>query len=513
MSTITPIPQQTVINLHKGVSWDRSYKNIRWFDSIEQRDQWLDAHRAGQWVNCSVPRPGQVVLEGKYMDYIDCDYMDFFNPIGLGHQHVICAFVTSVDYVNANAFAVTYEIDWIMSYFKEIIFEPCFVIQHHVNDDVPGRYPDPEPYDIGEPQSAGVTKFMFTPTILTTTINMDNVLQIRTTGGVASAARVDVWSTGPLADYLNSLKAHPEYVPYVCMGVSAFGEPGSQAQPFDRDYSIDAPTLEFFRPGDSLSAYTAVNNKLKCYPYKFITADNYNGQVEQYHYEDFAGLAPKFKIKGMPLPKPYLICYPYQYKNSSAGNYDQQAIVYDAFPQVGWVSDTYIADLSHYVAQPIQTIGSTLTLAVKGGAGGALIAAGATAASIAGTYADYRYDQKTLHSKQYLGGTSAGAINFAMSNVGFRVTAYQIRPDIARRIDRMMTRYGYTVNEYTTPNITGRATVNYVKTADANISGNIPLECKEAMERALNSGVSFWHTDNVTRAGDIDNHIIGVTNG
>lgn len=72
-----------------------------------------------------------------------------------------------------------------------------------------------------------------------------------------------------------------------------------------------------------------------------------------------------------------------------------------------------------------------------------------------------------------------------------------IKPEYARVIDNYFSRFGYEVDRYKVPNTTGRATFNYVKTVDANVGGDIPDECMVMIENMLNSGVTFWHTNNM----------------
>lgn len=53
--------------------------------------------------------------------------------------------------------------------------------------------------------------------------------------------------------------------------------------------------------------------------------------------------------------------------------------------------------------------------------------------------------------------------------------------------------FGYQTNELKVPNLNNRPKWNYVKTAGANILGNIPQEDLETIKSIFNNGVTLWH--------------------
>ena len=91
------------------------------------------------------------------------------------------------------------------------------------------------------------------------------------------------------------------------------------------------------------------------------------------------------------------------------------------------------------------------------------------------------------------GNTNAGDINTCAGNNTFYFYKMSIKQEYAKIIDDYFSAYGYKVNSYKTPNITGRTNWNYVKTIDANITGNIPQKDLQKIKDILNGGVTFWH--------------------
>lgn len=514
MGIIMPWGPDTTVTIYSGVNFDPTYANIRLFESNGERDAYLEPLVKERFLYCSVVSPGVVRLTGQQQNFISCDYLRFQNHVPGRPERPIFCFIRSVDYVNNNTFSVTFDIDWVMSWLQEIRFKDCFVIREHVNDDTPGKWVEEEGLEIGEIVRDGEFNALFRPSVLLQLIDLNNVLSFNEKDGMVRSGRMEVYNMeqlGILSDTVNSLKDHPEYIPMIVMGVENFsdGTVAAEGKAFNKKYDVPSANL-IFNTGLTGEYYEAKNNKLMTYPYKFMTADNFGGQVENYRYEMFDDMSPKFIVFGICYPAPVLEFYPWHYKNSKTSNYDQQAIIFDDFPQVGWTSDTYQLNLAHYASQPIATAASGITTFVKHPSlkvGAAM--AGATALSALEAYNDYKYDKKTTHSSQYKSGTSSGAINFAKPKIGFRVTKYMITPKFAKKIDNFFSRYGYTVNMYKKPNIIGRQIVNYVQTQDAHVAGEIPVETRTIMERALNSGVSFWHVNEMSLGDDYNNPIVG----
>ena len=117
------------------------------------------------------------------------------------------------------------------------------------------------------------------------------------------------------------------------------------------------------------------------------------------------------------------------------------------------------------------------------------------AQDLTNTFANFSKASKTPNTQR--GGTNSttALVNFGTYTIGVR--KYTCRAEIARQIDDFLSVYGYNVSVVKTPNITGRASWNYVKTVAANMSGSVPAGYLAMFNRLLDSGVTFWHTDDV----------------
>ena len=96
--------------------------------------------------------------------------------------------------------------------------------------------------------------------------------------------------------------------------------------------------------------------------------------------------------------------------------------------------------------------------------------------------------------------TMDSATNWSSVVLGPRTVHYGFRTitaDYARMMDDFFTMYGYATERLGTPNRRSRVCFNYLKCRDCNITGNVDSSVKEQLEHIYESGVTFWHNDNM----------------
>lgn len=64
-------------------------------------------------------------------------------------------------------------------------------------------------------------------------------------------------------------------------------------------------------------------------------------------------------------------------------------------------------------------------------------------------------------------------------------------------VDKLYSRLGYSTLRYKVPNTKQRPNWNYIQTSDAIVVGPIPEAAKQYIQSMYNSGVTFWHDDNL----------------
>lgn len=91
------------------------------------------------------------------------------------------------------------------------------------------------------------------------------------------------------------------------------------------------------------------------------------------------------------------------------------------------------------------------------------------------------------------GGATASLLNINNNLCGFLGVCYCSSNLL--EIDKFFTRYGYATNKIKKPNLKGRANVNYVKTKNASIYGEMPNDAKIEIQNLFNNGLSIFHSE------------------
>ena len=150
-------------------------------------------------------------------------------------------------------------------------------------------------------------------------------------------------------------------------------------------------------------------------------------------------------------------------------------------------------------------IGTGVGLAT-GNAVGAGIGAVTGATNVATKVAERlseREKAKLLPDK-YNAGTGNTPLQF--NRTGFTLYCKSIREPMMRRIDSYFEMYGYRTDELKVPNMNSRPHWNFVKTAWANISGNIPADDIAKLKEIFNNGITFWKNPSEVGNYSLNNH-------
>lgn len=508
MSIISPFPQNTTIRLYKNVPWGNDYSEIRLFDNASQRDTFLNTLLIEQFSQCSIVKTGKSIkLTGQINDYLTCNYMQFTNyGIGQsGNLRSFFAFVTAINYVAINTFEIEYEIDWVQSFLFEFTIGECFVEREHVNDDSFGKNTVPENIDIGEYCIYNVYDQTYAKAYrLLYLSEADKGVSLKKKNGIAYGVNYiadtydNPWGTvSEILQELNTYGGANEVVDFVMCAAPMV----TNTNGLHDSFNVNDGGKEF---KFGTTTYNAVNNKMRCYPYKLMSIDNYEGSVEQYRFENFADTSFSFAVEGTAMPKPCMECFPINYMgwrgtSESPNTVQQFSVMFTNFPEIPWTCDTFRA----WVSQNSATlVGNGVSKVVQAGMGAAMLASGNIAgvlplanAAIGAAQQVQDIENHRIYGSELQGTIPSAGMSYFRDTIGFRATIYCIRPEMAQKIDRFFTRYGYRVNASKIPNIRGRQYVNYVKTSVAHVDGEIPIDTKNILEKALNTGVSFWHVN------------------
>lgn len=282
---------------------------------------------------------------------------------------------------------------------------------------------------------------------------------------------------------------------------------------------------------ETFGAYIPINNKLKTYPYNYLYVSDNRGGYHFYRYEFFENNKAYFYGEGCFTSQPEMIIYPRNYKNR-LNNYEEKMVI-DSFPMCSWQSP----DLVDWLAKGAM-------LAINAGNVPALVSNSTTTTNktdvfdntITNTNKDnaqlksntgrqYNYTDNDFNVKNIKGTinrTEETTVSTDRREIGRRVTLphphichsvvgngdillgttynqtftiyqMQILSNFAYKIDDYFSRYGYAINDVTTPNINARPKFTYIKTSGCCMTNNnIPASVEAEICAIFDKGITFW---------------------
>lgn len=274
----------------------------------------------------------------------------------------------------------------------------------------------------------------------------------------------------------------------------------------------------------TIDGYTPHNAKLFCAPYNMLYLSNNAGADCVYQWELFGG-NPTFAVEGALEQGGSIKIYPQNSKKSapSIGDGWNEGLTGGKLPVLSWKSDFYlnwqavnatnveiqaglaaagwgVSMLSGMVGGAVGSNPVMKDGAVQGGASGSALvgAGGGMLGSTLGLADQVRGLAQQVRTAEMIpptakGNINAGSLQFSSGRCQFTFRKMSIKAEYARIIDAYFDAYGYKVNAFKIPNITGRANWNYVRTVGCNITGNVPQVAIEGIKAIFNTGTTVWH--------------------
>ena len=250
------------------------------------------------------------------------------------------------------------------------------------------------------------------------------------------------------------------------------------------------------KPSNTIGSYTPRNNKLLCFPFRYLQASNNSGEVVTYKYEDFPNNSMEFGFRYALTSGGSGRIFPNNYKGRSH-NYDE-GINLGKLPVGSWQSDLYVNWMTQNAINIPLSLATSAADTLIGVAGG--VASGKPAntvssitggiSSIGGTISQIY--EHSLQPPQAEGNVCNGDTNYVYSMTGIFFNHMCIKPEYARIADDFMDMFGYATHRVKTPNTAHRQNWWYTKTIDCNITGNVPNDYLNEIKQAYNSGITFW---------------------
>lgn len=449
----------------------------------------------------------------------DCNYIMFQNT-AFGSKYFY-AFLKSVEYVNDELSKIEFELDVMQTWFFDYTLDKCFVEREHSAQDTLFYNIVPENLELGDEyvcnqmdeydmnnMSICVLINHVTPTgtaISQTINNIYTPTHIVCAIPATDPTTIDAILNEFQEDDIICIYQYPSF-----LGDALTTEPVSVSKNITPNYT-------------SLNNYVPRNKKLFSYPYNFLLVSNNSGQTAEYKWEDFVGIATNatFKITGVFVSTPCVLCYPTQYRGIPSA-YDD-GLVYSNFPQCPWSGDVFKAwwaqNKASFVTSGVTSVLSTLASSGMSGiaatamsanpalgvASAAVSAGIGTVSTVANSVAKIQ-DIKNTPSQTH-GQTQTDSLNPGMRRVKFTFYNMSIKHNFAKIIDDYFDRYGYATHENKVPNRNVRPHWTFTKTIGCTITGSIPADDAKTICEIYNNGITFWKNANEVGDYNLDNRI------
>ena len=498
---INIIPQSEVRLLNTPLKKDEEHTLN--FSSLENQTSYFLSRTIQSFTDFTYVRDNQTIVVDKPYDQIyTCNYLMYRNN-GFNNKYFY-SFVTKMEYVSENSTRIYFEIDSLQTWYFQLNMNNVFVEREHVSNDTIGLHTIPEGLETGEyitttPQSSnhiGTTCLCMG----LSTGNWGSTLNSQYTGlsYVFFRDTQDQYAMGALNRYKDTILDNDEAIvcifPVPINMINDYmnwnlpiGETGLTYGKLTNLNITGAFSLNTFGGSwlPKLGTYTPRNNKLLCYPYRYLLLSNNNGSNNTYKFENFSG-NPSFNVYGALVPSCSFLCVPNDYKGATL-NYSE-SLVGAKMPLACWTSDLYTnwatqnginKDFANIVSETDAQIANFTSMTGIGNTG------------IFSSMKEIYSHSKIPNAMK--GNTNGGDINYSLGNCNYLLYTMFIKPEYASIIDDYFDKYGYKVNELKTPNINSRRYWNYIKTIECNFTGNIPEEDIAKIKELFNRGITFWH--------------------
>lgn len=496
----------TTVRLLTAVPLDNSYRDTLTFSDINAQNAFFTGKTKDVKNELTYQREHMYVdYPAEYDTISDCNYLMYQNSGFTSKWYY--AFILRVEYYSEGLTRIYFEIDSYQTFMFNIQIKACFVEREHVSNDTIGANLIDEGFSLGDFVSNEVTEHFFTDwwIVVGMTVDKDeprSVVSGKYYGGVFSGVRYYAFDSyrdfNAMLDTLQTGGANAaEVITIVYMVPKDIASP-NQENGAELEVNISPSEAWNWPRSTSLNGYTPRCKKLLCYPFRYCELSNLNGQTAILRYEFEALDAGGFRYQGNVLPDSKIWCWPQGYKGIP-DNIDE-GISIGSYPVCTWVANTYASWLAQKQTSNAMALSSAVINSGYATLTGGVVAGDAALAGSMINLITSNMKEGVTHSftpAQARGNASSESTAIGKSMFGFRATAMSITADYARSIDDYLWAYGYAVKRVKVPNITGRPSWNYVKTVNAIVTGNCPVEHIDVIKRMLNNGVTFWHGDYV----------------
>lgn len=515
---INSIAPLTTLYICKGVPLDSSYSDTITFADLSSQINYFAGKAKHSMSDCGEIKLQNVIrVSFNANELYDCNYLAFKSNAFNG-KWFFC-FITQIEYMNPQCSHIHFEIDVMQTWKFDFTINRCLVEREHTTTDNYGEHLVSETVDIGAYVSgpAEKTEFFENYSIVITVVDpppgVHSMYVFNNSGFIGGLFTGAGYISIPIN--WGSLKSFEESMDNVQTALDII-QTGNRA---DNIISIVQMPTEFVETmnittakrvryhgqkyNTAIGAYVPRNKKLLSYPYNFMYVHDGGGgsAIFRYEYFNLSSTCDFFLDCGMS-PDPEIILSPINY-NDSAVNWDEK-ITMKGFPQCAYSIDTFRAWLAQKgTSTALGAIGSTVALAGGLASGNGMVAFGG-AMGLANSINSVVVASSQPPQNRGHQGNSTMVANLAKN---FYFINKHITVEYARIIDDYFDRFGYAVNRLKVPNFSGRPNWNYVKTKEANVTGNVSFDDLSKIKSIFNNGITFWHNPGSVGRYELNNRV------
>lgn len=513
----------STIRVLANVPLDDTYSDVIKFQSAAAQTTYFSGKAIAtftaatyQRVNSSVPggRPANTCRVPAEADTLyNANYLMFQNT-NYGAKWFY-AFITRVNYISPSVTEIVYEIDHYQTWQFNMTVLPSFVEREHTLADGLFANREPEPVGSFPLYGLGGTSYNYSSDpqiVVCTAVDPEgDVVEGTIAGRTYSGLKFTTFrDAGAANNFIQSYAEAKPWVPNPDVPEQKGGKLDAVVCVFMSPYNVNSPPApqNFQIPfPKSLSGYVPRNMKCFNSPWTGLILTSTAGGRIEFEWEGFLvpGVEAQFTVYFTTGYSPSLTCVPKGYVVMDNDGEDMtRALTVGNFPVCGWAGNVFANWMAqNQNAQFIGMLGNIV--GVAGGMAGSYSAGGSAGyAGMAQAGASGFIDiAQKMNQREVMandpgrakGMPSPGNMLFEHGKIGFTLTNMTISAQAAAGIDAFFDMFGYATNRVKVPNMTGRASWNYVKTQNVIITGNMPVEAMATIKNMFNTGVRFWHGD------------------
>lgn len=517
------------LKILKGIPFNANDKVVITFNSLDEQYTFFNRFTIADYRNTSFVRGfynKKIKIDVDFNEVKYANYIMFKND-DLEDDRWNYAYIKNIEYISENCTYIEIEMDYFQTYMGDIVFGECSLERQMTYDDDPETeelwHEEPElqidNYVLTGHDEVNFKDFKicvcYKPNLIVESIVDTTQISATQLNGNNKLNYKD-FKTGQYSQYFNrglyipnkyvsgcAYRIYPitnnndvlvltddlwqlETLGYSIISIYPIPSEFDQTQGYTKKIYLNGSKNPYYKDNKEIkifNGYTPINKKCYTSPYIYLEVSNKQGDIRKYQYQFFTkfidGDTAEFLMYGDFINNCMAIVFPKGYKNNldiitPDQSYDY-GIPIKEMPKCQW-NDS----LANAVRTGIGLISDAFFAVASGGA-----TIPASAGKLIKGATEHTLDPSTK------GVEPMPVLQLLMGLIGWSFKQYTTTK--IKEIDEYFSRFGYAYNHQQLPNVLGNRRFNYVKTTQAIIRGDIPIDARNDMIEKLNNGITFWH--------------------